>query len=313
MTFHLTAPDPDFLDELALEFAAPVPADVPARDVGTNPVPGTGPYMVARYIPGHAVVSHPQSVLPGMVGSRRAGRIAESHRLERSGPASLVRRPRSRRGRADWTDDPLPDVAGLRASVPGRVHVSPLPAIVYTAFNTRVAAVRRPPGAAGVQHRREPEPPRRAPRAGRMTRARPARSCLRAFRAIGAYCPFTAHPVTAGAWTGPNLTAARKLVAASGTRGMRVTVWSDTQPPDEVTGPFTVSVLNELGYRARLHIASHPGRRQRDERLAPPDPGDGRRLAGRLSVGIGLLRRLLPLFSVPPGRPRRDAKRCVLL
>ena len=56
VTFHLTAPDPDFLDELALEFTAPVPSDVPAHDVGTNPVPGTGPYKIARYIPGQTVV-----------------------------------------------------------------------------------------------------------------------------------------------------------------------------------------------------------------------------------------------------------------
>jgi hypothetical protein len=56
---------------------------------------------------------------------------------------------------------------------------------------------------------------------------------------------------------GPDLATARSLVAASGTKGMRVTVWSDDAPPDGTTGAFTVSVLRELGYRASLHIASH--------------------------------------------------------
>jgi hypothetical protein len=46
VTFRLTAPDPDFLDKLAFEFTAPVPAYIPARDIGRDPVPGTGPYVV---------------------------------------------------------------------------------------------------------------------------------------------------------------------------------------------------------------------------------------------------------------------------
>ena len=56
VTFRLTAPDPDFLDKLAFEFTAPVPPYIPPRDVGRDPVPGTGPYMITRYIPGEEVV-----------------------------------------------------------------------------------------------------------------------------------------------------------------------------------------------------------------------------------------------------------------
>ena len=38
-------------------------------------------------------------------------------------------------------------------------------------------------------------------------------------------CPFTANPNPAGTWTGPDLAKARRLVAASGTRGMKVEFW----------------------------------------------------------------------------------------
>jgi peptide/nickel transport system substrate-binding protein len=51
VTFHLTAPDADFLTKLALPFAFAVPAGTPAHDVGTHAVPATGPYMVAAYRP----------------------------------------------------------------------------------------------------------------------------------------------------------------------------------------------------------------------------------------------------------------------
>lgn len=47
VTFHLRAPDADFLTKLALPWAAAVPAR-PARD-GDHGVAATGPYMVAVY------------------------------------------------------------------------------------------------------------------------------------------------------------------------------------------------------------------------------------------------------------------------
>lgn len=55
MTFHLTAPDGDFLYKLAFTFTAPVPASAPAHDVGTSPVPATGPYRITRIIPGREI------------------------------------------------------------------------------------------------------------------------------------------------------------------------------------------------------------------------------------------------------------------
>jgi peptide/nickel transport system substrate-binding protein len=56
VTFRLTAPDPDFLYKLAFEFTAPVSPYIPLRDVGQRPAPGTGPYMITRYVPGREVI-----------------------------------------------------------------------------------------------------------------------------------------------------------------------------------------------------------------------------------------------------------------
>jgi peptide/nickel transport system substrate-binding protein len=55
VTFHLSAPDPDFLSKLAFFFTAPVPADISAEDIGTHPIPSTGPYMIDHYLPGGEV------------------------------------------------------------------------------------------------------------------------------------------------------------------------------------------------------------------------------------------------------------------
>ena len=47
VTFHLVAPDPDFLYKLALPYAFVLPAGTPRRDSGTRPLPATGPYVIA--------------------------------------------------------------------------------------------------------------------------------------------------------------------------------------------------------------------------------------------------------------------------
>jgi peptide/nickel transport system substrate-binding protein len=159
-------------------------------------------------------------------------------------------------GQADWTNDQLPSIAGLAARFPAQVHINPLPAIVYVAFNTRIAPFNHP------QVRRAfslaADRRRFVTLLGGPDQAVPACQILPpGIPGHRPYCPFTANPGPSGAWTGPDLAAARRLVAASGTKGIRVTVWSDDLAPDGTTAAFTVSVLRELGYRATLHVASH--------------------------------------------------------
>jgi peptide/nickel transport system substrate-binding protein len=68
------------------------------------------------------------------------------------------------------------------------------------------------------------------------------------------YCPFGANPSPAGTWSGPNLAAARSLVAASGTRGTRVQVWA---PADHsAVARYFADVLRRLGYHAVARIVA---------------------------------------------------------
>jgi peptide/nickel transport system substrate-binding protein len=217
VTFHLTAPDPDFLYKLAFEFTAPVPAYIPARDIGRDPVPGTGPYVITRYIPGRQVVFARNPYFREWSAAAQPDGSPDT--IVWTFGTSLTREiTQIETGQADWTNDPLPGIAALAAQFPSQVHISPLPEIVYTAFNTRV-------------------PPFNDPAVRRAFSLAADRSRFAAL--LG----------------GPDLAAARQLVAASGTAGMRVTVWSDSLAPDPITAAFMVSVLRELGYRA-VHYAS---------------------------------------------------------
>jgi peptide/nickel transport system substrate-binding protein len=69
------------------------------------------------------------------------------------------------------------------------------------------------------------------------------------------YCPYTIVPSGDGAYNGPALTRARRLVAESGTRGARIDVWGATDevvvPPQEAF--YVGRILRELGYRVHVH------------------------------------------------------------
>jgi peptide/nickel transport system substrate-binding protein len=68
------------------------------------------------------------------------------------------------------------------------------------------------------------------------------------------YCPYTARRDASGFWRGPDLRRARRLVAASGTRGAVVNLW---EPYNHVReGPFAADLFRSLGYRVHLHRAS---------------------------------------------------------
>jgi peptide/nickel transport system substrate-binding protein len=78
-------------------------------------------------------------------------------------------------------------------------------------------------------------------------------------RAYERYCPYTRSPRSGGAWTAPDLARARALVAASGTRGMRVSVLrvADDSFPPPGAAPVAVRVLRRIGYRADVRVLTH--------------------------------------------------------
>ncbi len=69
------------------------------------------------------------------------------------------------------------------------------------------------------------------------------------------YCPYTLDPRADGTWTAPDLRRARSLVAASGTQGAKVTIWtvSDTGAPEPGVR-YLAALLRRVGYRARFEV-----------------------------------------------------------
>jgi peptide/nickel transport system substrate-binding protein len=75
ITIKLNAPQGDFTNILATEFAALLPANSPAKDQSTTPLPSSGPYMIKSYAPNKKaiVVRNPNFDAAALGGNVPAG------------------------------------------------------------------------------------------------------------------------------------------------------------------------------------------------------------------------------------------------
>jgi YVTN family beta-propeller protein len=250
VTFHLTAPDADFLAKLALPSAFAVPAGVPAHDVGTQPIPATGPYRIAEYRKETKALrlvrnrgfrewsadAQPPGYPDSITLSWRFGLdTAAPVRAATRGAADVVLSgpPRSSPAAKQQLDV-------LSVRYPNQLHANTQLGTTFFFLNTRVppfedARVRR---ALNIAFDREVF----AQQLGRAF-APTCRILPPNFPGYRPGCPYPPNAVT-------RLDAARLLVRSSGTAGARVTVWM----PSPIAGQarYMVSVLEALGYRARV-------------------------------------------------------------
>lgn len=258
VTFHLREPDPDFVYKLALPYAFAVPADTPARDVGTHPLPATGPYVIASYKPGPGgdltLIRNPrfQEWSKAAQPAGYADRIIFAA-LGRS-TGGVVRAVE--RGRQDLALDGVPQKLEheVETQYASQEHVNPLTGTTYLFLNTKVPpfddirarralnyAANR---AAGVRI------------SSRANGAQPTCQILPPnFPGYRRYCPYTLRPGMSGEWTSPDLERANQLVDASASRGAVVTVWVPENHQGEA--PFAATLLRSLGYRARIKRVSN--------------------------------------------------------
>jgi ABC-type transport system substrate-binding protein/DNA-binding SARP family transcriptional activator/streptogramin lyase len=253
ITYHLSAPDPAFLYQLALPFGAAVPANAPDIGPRTGPLPGTGPYVIASYTPNHTVrlVRNPhfRSWSTAAQPDGFPAQISVQLGLDPAAQAAAVAA-----GRADVMLDtpPAHELDGLRRDVPQQMHTYSLAETQAMFLNTRIAPFDRPAVRRAVAL--AVDRTRLVELAGGPELARPTCQILPLeFPGYYPYCPSTINPGPAGVWHGAALPQARALIAASGTSGATVTVSTIASDPFKLaTGRYFVGLLDALGYHARL-------------------------------------------------------------
>ncbi len=252
VTLHLGQPDPEFLYKLAQSYAEPVPPRVSLTKPARLGTPGTGPYMIQSY--GHSKLvlvrnphfrqwsaaaqpdGYPDKLISVYGGTRDQQLTAVEH-----GKADLMRSP------------PAPRLDEVTSRYAAQVHVFPAARTYALFLNTRVPpfnnlaarralnyAIDRSKASAGFG-----EVDARSVTCQILPAGTPA---------YRPYCPYTLNPTSHGVWTGPDIPRALRLVAASGTRGQKVTFWTGPLPFELAVGRLAVATLKRLGYRASWNV-----------------------------------------------------------
>jgi peptide/nickel transport system substrate-binding protein len=256
VTFHLARPDPDFLYKLTLTYADVLPATTPERQA-QSPVPATGPYRIARYIPGYEVLLtrnpsfHEWSSAAQPQGYPNRIRL----RLDLTGN-------RAARSIAASTADFMANLGTIPAAYASyflthhraQARANPLMQTSFMFLNVRAAPfddirVRRALNFALDRARIVRS-------YGGPLAAQPTCQILPpGMPGYRRFCPYTRNPSRDGRWRAPNLARARALVAASHTAGMDVSVWNTPGPPEAIAETkAAVTALRQLGYRAALRV-----------------------------------------------------------
>jgi peptide/nickel transport system substrate-binding protein len=270
ITFHLSAPDPDFLYKLAFPWADAVPADTPDRSLGRSMPPATGPYMTESISAGHGTGRYGAPLAFGTWTLVRNPRFHEwNAAAQPTGyPDKIVLREGQSPGQVvnDLEQDkldvlvPVPAnrLSELAAHYAQQFHSEPGGATDSLIMNTRVT-----PFNSVLVRRALNFAIDRAwlvSLAGGPLAAQPTCQILPPDMAgYQPYCPYTVNPSPSGSWVAPSLEEAQELVFASGTRGMDVTVLaepSDATGPSESVSRYVVTVLDRIGYRASLRVAA---------------------------------------------------------
>jgi DNA-binding SARP family transcriptional activator/ABC-type transport system substrate-binding protein len=255
ITFRLTSPDPGFRGKVTLIGTAPVPPGTPFHNLGFTAMPGTGPYMVAsaskheiRYVRNPHFREWSHAAQPDGNPDVIIMRFGLS-------PAQEVREVEQ--GTADWSADFVPGnlLPDVMRRFPRQWHSLVTAETDWLQLNTNVppfddirvrkalnlaidrAAIVRMYG-------------------GRLTASPTCQLLPPGLPGYRPYCPYTRGPGADGRWRAPGLAPARALVAASGTRGERISAYGfpGGGPACTTAMRYAARVLRELGYRAQAHI-----------------------------------------------------------
>ncbi len=261
VTIRLVRPIAEFLDHIL--FCAAVPADTPLAEQKVAPVPATGPYQISRYVPNKLITLTRNAYFEQWSAAAQPAGYPDRIEFDSAPGADAPATPAESKkelaevdtGRADWVDARFAGpAAALRATLGERLYVTPDGATRAVVLNTRIP----PFNDARVRRALSFAVDRAASAAAWPSPAVPTCQVLPPdFPGYRPYCPYTLHPNSSGAWGSPDFATAAKLVAASGTHGASVTVWSLPNPAPGVKA--VVDALRELGYRVRFAVGNPAG------------------------------------------------------
>jgi len=254
VTIHLTQPDSEFFDKLALPHAAILPAETEAKDQGNNPIPSTGAYMTVSYDPNKQwkIVRNPNFKEWSKDAQPDGNPDGINYDFGLTDEAEITA---IANGQADWTSDtpPTDRLSELGTKYAKQTHVTPLAAIRYAAMNTNEAPFNDVRVRQAVNYAINRNAVVKL--FGGKNLAQPSCQILPpGFPGYVSYCPYTKNPDKK--WSGADMAKAKALVNESGTAGQAVTIIAEDTAISRALGGYMQSVLNDLGYKTSLKALS---------------------------------------------------------
>lgn len=252
ITFHLSRPDPEWLQKLALPPVALLPPSVGLEEIGTDVsrLVGTGPYMWSAYSPVRRLVLRRNPFFrawaPAAQPDGYVDRIVERFGLPTEAAVTQVEH-----GGADWVADDLPAdrLSEVASRFSTQMHVNQLPADWYFALNVNIKPFNQLAAREALNLAIDRN--RIVALYGGAQLASPTCQVLPpGFPGYAPYCPWTAGGKAP--WSAPDLARANRLVDESGTKGVRVDIVVGNDRVQKAIGRYILVVLFKLGYDPRL-------------------------------------------------------------
>jgi peptide/nickel transport system substrate-binding protein len=243
ITIDLTAPSSSFTNELGLMFAAPVPPGTPAKNMTAHPIPATGPYMIVNSEPGRGW-SYARNPEWAKSNAKLVPEVPSGHvdKID----VKVVRNPSTQvneveRGKSDWMQSTIPAnlYSQVRSKYEGaQFRVEPTLLTYFFWMNTT-----RPPFddlkvRQAVNYAVDGEALERI-----------YAGSLKAIQQVlppgmPGHREYELYP--------HDMAKAKKLIAEADPSDRNVTVWTDDESPNNEAGAYYESVLNKLGFHAKL-------------------------------------------------------------
>jgi peptide/nickel transport system substrate-binding protein len=239
----LEKPRGTFTNELALMFAAPVPAGTPNEDLSANPPPGTGPYKIINSKPGQGW-EYERNPVWAKTNSKAmpdypTGQIDGAK-------ITIVRNPQTQvndieQGKYDWMQNPPPAsrYSQVKEKYEGtQFKVQTTISTYYFWMNSTKPPFNDPKVRQAVNYAVDPAALERI-YSGQIKGTQQILP-----PGMPGYKKFELYP--------HNVAKAKELIKEANPSDMDITVWTDTESPNNEAGEYYEGVLKEIGFNTKL-------------------------------------------------------------
>jgi peptide/nickel transport system substrate-binding protein len=245
IVINLEGPRGTFTNELGLMFVAPLPQDTPIEDLSADPPPGTGPYMITKSQPGKGW-EYERNPYWAKANGEAMPDLPEG--VVDSAKMTVIRNPQSQvndieQGTYDWMQNPPPSsrYAEVKEKYEGtQFRVEPTISTYYFWMNAKEAPFNDAKVRQAVNYAIDSKALERI-YAGQIKGTQQILP-----PGMPGYEQFALYPY--------DLEKAKEMVEEANPSDMDITVWTDTESPNNEAGEYLNEVLKELGFNTTLKI-----------------------------------------------------------